>query len=109
MKIGDRVVIARDEQTYPSKGTWPRFRGKVGTVVEINHDRRRPDRTEYAVCWGRVRPSAHRFGGYDWDAYAVAWFKSQEMRPMCPQIDADARTDTPAIEDSGQREMAAHG
>jgi ribosomal protein L21E len=36
MNIGDRVRIERDETRYPSKGTWPRFRGKTGTVVEIN-------------------------------------------------------------------------
>jgi ribosomal protein L21E len=36
LNVGDRVKIQRDETRYPSKGTWPQFRGKTGTVVEIN-------------------------------------------------------------------------
>ncbi len=54
MKVGDRVRIARDEDRFPSKGTWPPFRGKTGTVVEINEDRQRPHLTEYGVSFGKV-------------------------------------------------------
>lgn len=31
MNIGDRVRIERNETRYPSKGTWPQFRGRTGT------------------------------------------------------------------------------
>ena len=31
--VGARVVVERDEQRYPSRGTWPRYRGKVGMVA----------------------------------------------------------------------------
>ena len=33
MKIGTKVVVQRDEKKYLSRGTWPRFRGKKGTVT----------------------------------------------------------------------------
>lgn len=49
MNVGDRVRIERDETRHPSRGTWPWFRGKTGTVVEINRDRKRPHLTEYGV------------------------------------------------------------
>ena len=35
MNIGDRVKIERDETRFWSKGTWPQFRGKTGTVVSL--------------------------------------------------------------------------
>ena len=47
--IGDRVVIERDETRYRSKGTWPQFRGRTGTVVQINLG-------EYGVAFGKVTP-----------------------------------------------------
>ncbi len=60
VNVGDRVRIERDETRYPSKGTWPRFRGRVGTVVEINADRQRPHLTEYGVAFGKVWPRPDR-------------------------------------------------
>lgn len=33
MKIGTRVRVERDETLYPSRGTWPRFRGRRGVVT----------------------------------------------------------------------------
>ena len=47
--VADRVRIERDETGHPCKGTWPQFRGRTGTVVEINHDRKRPHLTEWAA------------------------------------------------------------
>jgi len=35
-RVGDRVRIERDETRYPPRGTWPRFRGRRGTVVATN-------------------------------------------------------------------------
>lgn len=37
MKIGTRVIVQRDETKYPSKGSWPQFRGRKG-VVTCNND-----------------------------------------------------------------------
>ena len=91
MKVGDRVRIERDETRYPSKGTWPQFRGKTGTIVEINVDRKRPHLTEYGVALGKVTPPGPRDKrAYNWDARDVAWFKAYELRPTASQIDADA-------------------
>jgi len=55
VNVGDQVRVERAETRYPSKGTWPRFRGRTGTVVEINRDRKRPHLIEYGVVFGKVR------------------------------------------------------
>jgi len=36
---GDRVRIERDETLYPSKGVWPQYKGRIGTVVTVNRAR----------------------------------------------------------------------
>ncbi|QGH79724.1 hypothetical protein SEA_ANON_53 [Gordonia phage Anon] len=36
MRKGDRVKAVRDETKYPSKGSWPQYRGKRGTVTGTN-------------------------------------------------------------------------
>ena len=50
-RVGDRVRIERDEAMHPSRGTWRQWRGRTGTVVAINTDRR-PVATEYGVTFG---------------------------------------------------------
>jgi hypothetical protein len=75
-RVGDRVRIERDETLYPSKGTWPNFRGRAGTIVEINGDHKRPQATEFGVALGKVSPRTDRPGTFNWDASSVAWFKS---------------------------------
>jgi hypothetical protein len=35
-RIGDIVKVERNEVRYPSRGTWPRYRGRIGTVVHSN-------------------------------------------------------------------------
>lgn len=37
MKIGTKVVVQRDEKKYPSRGTWPQFRGRKGVVTGTSH------------------------------------------------------------------------
>ena len=71
-KVGDRVVIQRDETKYDSKGTWPRWRGKTGTIVEVNRDRKRPHLTEWGVSFRstRQRPNGSIHGDD-----VVTWFK----------------------------------
>jgi hypothetical protein len=75
MNIGDRVKIERDETHYPSKGTWVQFRGKTGTVVEVNLG-------EYGVCFGKVTPRKSRPGSSDWDSADVAWFQPYELKVL---------------------------
>jgi hypothetical protein len=85
--LGDRVHIERDETRYRSKGTWPKFRGRVGTVVEINEDRERPHLTEYGVVFGKARTDGR--GG---QRGIVTWFKPYEIRALAPQRHADKQT-----------------
>lgn len=78
--VGDRVRIERDETRYPSKGTWPQFRGRVGTIVEVNADRKRPRLTEYGVVFGATRTlpdgSTRAANGCE----VTTWFKIYELR-----------------------------
>lgn len=39
MRVGDKVRVERDEQLYPSKGTWSQFAGKTGIVASVNRGR----------------------------------------------------------------------
>ena len=50
LTVGSRVRCERDEKLYPSKGTWPYYRGKTGTVVEHNLG-------EVGVCFSKVTPA----------------------------------------------------
>jgi hypothetical protein len=78
IKVGDKVRIERDETRHPSRGTWPQFRGKTGTVVEINRAGRGP--TEYGVCFTKVSPGGPRSKrAFTWDQASVAWFKRHEI------------------------------
>jgi hypothetical protein len=96
VNVGDRVRIERDETRYPSKGTWPQFRGRTGIIIEINEDRQRPHLTEYAVSFGTVTkapPGQRR--KLNWCSADVAWFKSYEMTtlsPLAPVRHADGGT-----------------
>ena len=83
MNIGDRVVIERDETRYPSRGTWPQFRGRTGTVVEINADGKRPHLTEYGVVFGSTR-KPNRNSSIAGGAKTV-WFKVYELGGVAPQ------------------------
>jgi hypothetical protein len=87
--IGDRVRIERDATRYPSKGTWPQYRGKIGTITEINADRDRPHLTEYGVIFGNPK-TLHRSG--------VTWFKYYELATVCTraaQINSDGTKSSP--------------
>ncbi len=88
--VGARVRVERDETRYPSRGTWPWFRGRTGTVVEINVDGKRPHLTEYGVIFGatRRRPDGSLHG-----AGAVTWFKGYEVRPTRVALAAQSLAD----------------
>ena len=51
--IGDQVCIERDQTRYSSKGTWPQFRGKTGTVIMVN-------RGEFGVAFRHDQLSRRR-------------------------------------------------
>lgn len=80
--VGERVRIERDETKYPSKGTWPQFRGKTGTVVEINEDRKWPHLTEYGVTFGNTYKRTDGKSGLWRDGKPVTWFKVYELKPL---------------------------
>jgi hypothetical protein len=82
-RVGDRVRCERDETRYPPRSTWPRFRGRAGTIVEINVDRRRPRRTEYGIVFGKVTPRTDGRGRFRWSGTEpITWFQQYELRPV---------------------------
>jgi hypothetical protein len=75
-RVGDRVVVERDERVYPSRGTWPRFRGREGVVVALN----RPD-GEIGVSWETGRRPVR-------DRRADSWFRPWELRRLASRPEA---------------------
>jgi len=71
------VRVERDEALYPSKGTWPQYRGRTGTITVIN--RTRPGSPEYGVVFGKVRKPHATFGSTAMGD--ETWFKSHELTP----------------------------
>jgi hypothetical protein len=98
-EVGDRVRIERDETRHPSRGTWAQFRGRTGTIIEINTDTKRPHLTEYGVVFGatRRRPDGSLTG------HAVTWFKSEEMCALAPERHPQRGRSAP-VGDSAQRD-----
>lgn len=94
---GTRVRIERDETLYPSKGTWPWFRGKTGTVVEINHG-------ECGVSFGKVRTP--RSNGSIAAGSDTVWFQPWEVRALAAQSPLSHGYTVPRIDDT--REVLAH-
>ena len=76
LTTGARVRIERDETRYPSKGTWPRFRSKTGTIVEINSAG--GGSTEYGVVFGKVTARTDGRGAFT-HGDTVTWFKAYEL------------------------------
>jgi hypothetical protein len=74
--VGARVRIERDETRYPSRGTWPEFRGRVGVVVEINAG-------EYGVIFGATRRRANRPVCAASGEAVTTWFRAYEIRAIC--------------------------
>jgi hypothetical protein len=103
MNVGDRVRIGRDETRYPSRGTWPQFRGRTGTVIEVNADRKRRHLTEYGVVFGatRERPNGSLAGG------GTTWFKVYEMCALASERTAEHAIAVPAIDDTTHQESPA--
>ncbi|MQA14218.1 MAG: hypothetical protein GEV09_08610 [Pseudonocardiaceae bacterium] len=68
-RVGGRVRIERDEQLYPSKGSWPRYRGRTGTVVELNPTPTRTAPPEIGVSFNATPRTD-------------AWFQPHELAQM---------------------------
>jgi hypothetical protein len=71
--IGDRIRIERDETIYPSRGTWPQFRGRIGTVVSFN-------RGEAGVCFEKVRTRTRANGRVTATSDMTVWFQPHEVK-----------------------------
>jgi hypothetical protein len=106
--VGDRVRIERDETRYPSKGTWPQFRGRVGTVVEVNADRKCPHLTEYGVVFGKVSARSDGRGAFNHQDI-VTWFKDYEMVRVAPERHADGKGNACPIGGPGCRRRRGPG
>lgn len=52
VKIGTRITVTRDETRWPSRGSWPRWRGRTGTVVSGTS--LEGSACEYGVVFGAV-------------------------------------------------------
>lgn len=76
---GATVRVERDETKYPSRGTWPQFRGRTGTLIEVN--RAGGGLPEYGVVFGTVTPRTDGRGAYS-HSDIVTWFKSYELRVL---------------------------
>lgn len=94
VQVGTQVRIERDETRYPSRGSWPQFRGRVGTVVEVNADKR-PHLVEYGVSFGRVRPHPTRPGALKHGD--VVWFKVHEIAVTASERHAPEVVDPPEV------------
>jgi hypothetical protein len=101
VKVGDHLRIERDETRYPSKGTWPSFRGTTGTIVEFNLG-------EVGVCFTKVTPRTDGRGNFRYDTKSVAWFQPYEVAPAyagrAPQTATEHPNPVPEIDDT--RELA---
>lgn len=91
IRAGDRVRIQRDENRYPSGGTWPQFRGRTGVVVQINPDHNRPHLTEYGVIFRAVPRDRAASQQRWWNGCDVVWFKRHEMHPLASVRPVDGR------------------
>lgn len=74
--VGNLVRIERDEKVHPSKGTWPKYRGKPGVVVILNEEDEEIG-VEVGATTVRFRDDRN---GLQYDHTKVAWFKSHELR-----------------------------
>ena len=70
-RMGDLVRVERDETRWPSKGSWPKYRGRVGTIVSIN----RSDH-ECGLSW---RPNAAAQLGTNTVVGVDSWFLPHEI------------------------------
>jgi len=38
LSVGTRVIVGRDEERYPARGSWTRYRGRRGVIVSLNRN-----------------------------------------------------------------------
>lgn len=86
VRPGDRVRIERDETRFPAKGTWREYRGKIGTVVEVNRSCPTTSEPEIGVAFGATPRTE-------------AWFLPHAVKRISTtraESDADASNGHPA-------------
>jgi hypothetical protein len=67
-KAGDVVTIERNETRWPSRGSWPRYRGRTAMVVSVNQGA------------GEVGVTFTRIGATDpASCTADSWFRPHEL------------------------------
>ena len=73
---GDELVRAkRDETVWPSKGCWPEYKGRNGTVVSVNRARTVKHRD------GKTVKIEAEYGvSFTKSAAVDAWFRTHELR-----------------------------
>jgi hypothetical protein len=74
--IGAKVRVERALLAFPANGEWVQFSGQLGTIVAINPGGEYPERSEFAVQFGRVRRKPTTFGS---DGRRVTWFRAHEL------------------------------
>lgn len=88
-KVGDAVRVERDETLYPSRGTWPLYRGRPGFVVMVNREGGPNGEPEYGVILTTTRPPWRRdangklrygTGTLSYSSDLVSWFRAHELR-----------------------------
>lgn len=70
---GDRIVCRR---AAPSRGTWPTYDGRPGTVTVVNEQ---PGQTEYGVVLGRQVLQRRADGKGFRGATNLVWFTADEL------------------------------
>jgi hypothetical protein len=69
VRVGQRLRVVRDEERWPPKGTWAKYRGRVGTVVSIDRVGK-----EIGLAWN-PRTDLGK-------AQAQAWLRPFEVEPV---------------------------
>ena len=87
MKVGDTVVIERDETLYPPKGTWPEYRGRKGRIATVNRGRtmmvvgRPKGMSKKQPAFSREVKILTEYGvSFTRSDHVDAWFQAYELR-----------------------------
>ena len=83
LNVGDHIRVQRDEKLFPSRGTWPKYRGKTGYVCIVSEGGGRGDDPEYGVVltihrppWRKEHDREHELS---YDSEALLWFAPYEL------------------------------
>lgn len=89
MRVGDHVLIQRDEVLYPAKGTWPQFKGRTGVIASVNRGRtmsvvgRPPGMSKREPAFLREVKIATEYGvSFTKGHHIDAWFQTYELKKL---------------------------